>query len=172
MSCTRMENKILAYVDGRLKESERLEMEKHLSACGACQLRVNEFRAVASLLDEVPQIEPSAAFDVRVRARVAAEPVKQGWWAWFTPSPRVAFAASLLLLATVWIGSRPTDRTLTAADEAQINQDLPVLENFDVLSDFGALTDLPQPVQPDDTGDSNPDQNQNQQKNDGQNQTM
>jgi anti-sigma factor RsiW len=172
MNCTRMENKILAYVDGRLKESERLEMEKHLSACGACQLRVNEFRAVASLLDEVPQIEPSAAFDVRVRARVAAEPVKQGWWAWFTPSPRVAFAASLLLLATVWIGSRPTDRTLTAADEAQINQDLPVLENFDVLSDFGALTDLPQPVQPDDTGDSNPDQNQNQQKNDGQNQTM
>jgi anti-sigma factor RsiW len=167
-----MENKILAYVDGRLKESERLEMEKHVAVCGACQLRVNEFRAVASLLDEVPQIEPSAAFDVRVRARVAAEPVKQGWWAWFTPSPRVAFAASLLLLATVWIGSRPADRTLTAADEAQINQDLPVLENFDVLSDFGALTDLPQPVQPDDTGDSNPDQNQNQQKNDGQNQTM
>jgi anti-sigma factor RsiW len=172
MNCTRMENKILAYVDGRLKESERLEMEKHVAACGACQLRVNEFRAVASLLDEVPQIEPSPAFDVRVRARVAAEPVKQGWWAWFTPSPRVAFAASLLLLATVWIGSRPTDRTLTAADEAQINQDLPVLENFDVLSDFGALTDLPQPVQPDDTGDSNPDQNQNQPKNDSPNQTM
>jgi len=172
MSCTRMENKIMGYVDGRLKESERLEMEKHLSSCGACQLRVNEFRAVSSLLDEVPQIEPSPAFDVRVRARVAAEPVKQGWWAWFTPSPRVAFAASLLLLATVWIGSRPTDRTLTAADEAQINQDLPVLENYDVLSDFGALTDLPQPVQPDDTGDSNPDQNQNQPKNDGNNQTM
>src|ERR1700685_476798 len=170
MSCTRMENKILAYVDGRLKESERLEMEKHLSACGACQLRVNEFRAVAGFLDELPQIEPSAAVDVRVRARVAAEPVKQGWWAWFTPSPRVAFAASLLLLATVWIGSRPQDpRTLTAADEAQINQDLPVLENYDVLSDFGALTDLPQPVQPEDTGESNPDQNQNQQKNDSPN---
>ena len=107
MSCTRMENKILGYVDGRLKESERLEMEKHLSACGACQLRVNEFRAVAGFLDELPEIEPSPAFDVRVRARVAAEPVKQGWWAWFTPSPRVAFAASLLLLATVWVASRP-----------------------------------------------------------------
>ena len=172
MSCTRMENKVLAYVDGRLKESERLEMEKHLSTCGACQLRVNEFRAVASLLEEVPQIEPSAAFDVRVRARVAAEPVKQGWWALFMPSPRVAFAASLLLLATVWVASRPTDRTLTAADEAQINQDLPVLENFDVLSDFGALTDLPQPVQPDDAGDSNTDQNQNQKQDDNQNQTM
>jgi len=172
MICTRMESKILGYVDGRLKESERLEMEKHLSACGACQLRVTEFRAVSGFLDELPEIEPSPAFDVRVRARVAAEPVKQGWWAWFTPSPRVAFAASLLLLATVWIGSRPTDRTLTAAEEAQINQDLPVLENYDVLSDFGALTDLPQPVQPEETGDSNPDQNQNQPKSDSPNQTM
>lgn len=163
MSCKRMENKILGYVDGRLKESERLEVEKHLEACGACRLRVNEFRAVTSLLDEVPQIEPSAAFDVRVRARVAAEPVRQSWWAWFTPSPRVAFAASLLLLATVWVASRPADRTLTATDEAQINQDLPVLENLDVLSDFGALTDLPQPVQADDNGGTNPEQDQQQQ---------
>jgi len=167
MSCTRMENKIVAYVDGRLKESERLDVEKHLAACAACQLRANEFRAVAGLLDEVPQIEPSAAFDVRVRARVAAEPVKQGWWAWLRPSPRVAFAASLLLLATVWVASRPQteDHPLTAADVAQINQDLPMLENFDVLSDFGALTDLPQPVQAEDTGGGNDDQNQNQQPN-------
>src|SRR5271156_667812 len=106
MSCTRMENKILGYVDGRLKESERLEMEKHLSSCGACQLRVNEFRAVSSLLDEVPQIEPSPAFDVRVRARVAAEPVKQSWWAWMAPSPRVAMAGALLALCMVWVGLR------------------------------------------------------------------
>src|SRR5580704_8457975 len=137
MSCRRMENRILAYVDERFKESERLEMEKHLSACGACQLRVNEFRAVTSLLDEVPQIEPSAAFDVRVRSRVAAEPVKQSWWAWFAPSPRVAFAASMLLLATVWIGARqgrPVAQS-PAADE-QIASDLPVLENYDVLSNF------------------------------------
>jgi anti-sigma factor RsiW len=167
-----METRIIPYVDGRLKENERLEMEKHLAACGTCQMRVNQFRAVAGFLDELPEIEPSAAFDVRVRARVAAEPVKQGWWAWFTPSPRVAFVASMLLLATVWIGSRPAERTLTAADEAQINENLPVLENYDVLSDFGALTELPQPVQPDDTGNSNPDQNQNQQQNDSKNQTM
>src|SRR5260370_36737526 len=172
MSCGRMEKKIMGYVDGRLKEGERLEMEKHLGTCAACQLRVNEFRAVNVLLDELPMIEPSAAFDVRVRARVAAEPVKQGWWAWFAPSPRVAFAASLLLLATVWVASRPSEHQLTAADEAQINQDLPVLENFDVLSEFGALTDLPQPVQPDDTGDTNPDQNQNQDQDQSQNKSQ
>jgi|ERR1700676_202213 len=153
MSCSRMENKILPYVDGRLKESERSEMEKHLAACGACQLRVNEFRAVTSLLDEVPQIEPSAAFDVRVRARVAAEPVKQGWWAWFTPSPRVAFAASLLLLATVWVGYEsktqlPFENPKEADD--QMIQEMQVLDDQEVISNFDPLKDLPQPVQQED----------------------
>jgi len=152
MSCSRMGNKILAYVDGRLKESERLQVEKHLAACGACQLRVNEFRAVTSLLDEVPQIAPSAAFDVRVRARVAAEPVQQGWWAWFTPSPRVAFAASLLLLATVWIGYEQPQLSFENSKEAdaQMMQEMQVLDDQDVISNFDPLKDLPQPVQPED----------------------
>jgi len=159
MSCSRMENRILGYVDGRLKESERLEMEKHLLACAACQLRVNEFRAVSVLLDELPMIEPSAAFDVRVHARVAAEPAKQSWWAWFTPSPRVAFAASMLLLATVWIGSRtgPED-PFNAADIDKINENMPVLENYDVISDFAPLSDLSQQAPDDDASDSNPGQ--------------
>jgi negative regulator of sigma E activity len=112
-------------------------MEKHLSTCAACQLRVNEFRSVHALLDELPMIEPSAAFDLRVRARVAAEPAKQSWWAWFTPSPRVAFAASMLLLATVWVSRY--------SDPPQIDQaDIPVLENYDVISSFEPLTELSQ----------------------------
>src|SRR5260370_28238073 len=72
MSCSRMEKKIMGYVDGRLKEGERLEMEKHLSTCAACQLRVNEFRAVSVLLDELPTLEPSAALDGRMEAGGAA----------------------------------------------------------------------------------------------------
>jgi anti-sigma factor RsiW len=158
MSCSRMEKKITGYVDGRLKEGERLEMEKHLSTCAACQLRVNEFRAVNVLLDELPMVEPSAAFDIRVYARVAAEPAKQSWWAWFAPSPRVAFAASMLLLATVWLGSRPAESALSAADVDKINQNMQVLENYDVISDFAPLSELPQPVQADEAGDTNQNQ--------------
>jgi anti-sigma factor RsiW len=151
MSCSRMENKVLGYVDGRLKESERLEMEKHLSTCAACRLRVNEFRAVTVLLDELPLIEPSSAFDIRVHARVAAEPAKQSWWAWLTPSPRVVFAASMLLLAMVWIGLRPVEHPAIA------DQDLPVVENadYDVISSFAPLTDLSQATSDDDDSDSN-----------------
>ncbi len=147
-----MEKKIVGYVDGRLKEGERLEMEKHLSTCAVCQLRVNEFRAVNVLLDEVPMIEPSAAFDVRLWARVAAEPAKQSWWAWFAPSPRVAFAASMLVLAMVWIGSQP------GSNPPQIDQaDIPVLENYDVISSFEALTELSQAVPADDASQQNQD---------------
>ncbi len=149
MSCSRMENKILGYVDGRLKEGERLEMEKHLSTCGACQLRVNEFRSVHALLDELPMIEPSEAFDVRVRARVAAEPAKQSWWAWFMPAPRVAFAASMLALAMVWVG-RYSVSDPPQIDQADIQTDIPVLENYDVISSFEPLTELSQAAPADD----------------------
>ena len=158
MSCSRMEKQMLPFVDGRLKVNEQREVEAHLAGCAACRVRVNEFRAVSGLLDELPQIEPSGAFDARVRARVAAEPVKQSWWAVFAPSPRAAFAASLLLLATIWIGSRPGNVNInnnaasngTAAQGIDPN-DLPVLENYDILANFEPLEDLPQPVQGDDS---------------------
>jgi len=157
-----MESQILPYVDGRLKAGEMKEMEAHLKTCAACQLRVTEFRALSGLLDELPQIEPSGAFDARVRARVAAEPVKQSWWSVFAPSPRVAFAASMLLLATVWFGSRPNEPLGPANNgveqEAQVVSDLPVLENMDVLSNFDALSDLPQPVS-DESNQQQPDAN-------------
>jgi anti-sigma factor RsiW len=149
MSCSRMEQKILAYVDGRLKESERLDVEKHLAGCGACKLRVSEFRAVNLLLDELPQIEPSEAFDLRLHARLAAEPVQRSWWSWAALSPRVAFAAAMLLLATVWIGTRPVNSPAIA------EQDLPVVENadYDVISSFAPLSDLSQAPDDEDAGD-------------------
>jgi anti-sigma factor RsiW len=152
-----MESRILGYVDGRLKESERLELEKHLAECAPCCLRVNEFTAVSGLLDELPMIEPSPEFDTRVYARVAAEPqLKGSWWAWLHVSPRIAFAASMLLLMALWLGyraSRPIDPSIPDNDQAMM-QDLPVLEDHDVLQNFEPLKDLPAPAQGDDASDS------------------
>jgi hypothetical protein len=89
---------------------------------------------------------------------VAAEPAKQSWWAWFAPSPRVVFAASMLLLATVWLGLRPVEPPLNATEVEKINQNMPVLENFDVLSNFAPLTDLPQPVPSEEGSDTSQNQ--------------
>lgn len=150
MSCQKMESRILAYVDGRLKESERPDVEKHLAACAPCRLRAEEFRAVAGLLVELPVIEPSPAFDARVRALVAAEPVKTNWWAWLRVPPRVAFAASALLVASLWFGyhSRLVE-PVVQVDDAQMMQDLPVLEDHDVLTNFEPLKELPAPADDD-----------------------
>jgi len=152
-----MESRILGYVGGRLKESERLEVEKHLAECAPCCLRVNEFSAVAGLLDELPLIEPSPEFDTRVHARVAAEPQpKASWWEWMRVSPRIAFAASMLLLMALWLGYRtgtPIAPSIPNDDQAMM-QDLPVLEDHDVLQNFEPLRDLPSPVQSEDASDS------------------
>jgi anti-sigma factor RsiW len=157
MSCERMKSRILGYVGGRLKESERLEVEKHLAECAPCALRVNEFSAVSELLDELPLIEPSPEFDTRVHARVAAEPQPMAsWWDWMRVSPRIAFAASLLLLMALWLGHRtgsPIAPSIPDNDQAMM-QDLPVLEDHDVLQNFEPLKDLPSPVQADDGSDS------------------
>lgn len=157
MSCERMESRILGYAGGRLTENERLELEKHLAECAPCCLRVNEFSAVSRLLDELPLIAPSPEFDTRVHARVAAEPQpKADRWAWLHVSPRIAFAASMLLLMTLWLGYRngTTDAPKIANDDQAMMQDLPVLEDHDVLQNFEPLKDLPAPVQPDDVSGS------------------
>ena len=67
MSCERIGSRLLGYIDGRLKESEKREVEKHLATCSPCSMRVEEFRAVSGLLDELPVIEPSPEFDARDR---------------------------------------------------------------------------------------------------------
>jgi anti-sigma factor RsiW len=160
MSCERMENRILGFVDGRLKESERLEMEKHISTCSPCRLRVEEFRAVTGLLDELPVLEPSPEFDTRVHAMVAAEPEpKASWWEWLRVPPRVALVASLLLVMAVYLGYRSSPvQPLIANDDQAMLQDLPVLEDHDVLQNFEPLKELPAPAQADDASDAQPPQ--------------
>jgi anti-sigma factor RsiW len=154
MNCTKIDAKWIVYFDGKATPSERREVETHLASCSACRQRAEEYRAMSDLLDELPQIQPSPSFDAAVRARAAAEP-RRGLWTWFVPSPRLAFAVSMLLVLSVWIASRPMAPNQVAtpavavatpaggeADFQAVN-DLQVLENYDVVSNFDALSDLP-----------------------------
>jgi len=115
-------------MDGRLKENERIEVQRHLADCASCRLRVEEFSAVSGLLDELPLIEPSSEFDARVHALVAAEPVpKASWWAWLHFSPRIALAASFLLVMALYLGYGTDKRVEPPPDDQAMMQDLPVL---------------------------------------------
>ncbi len=115
--CAGIEDKLVEYLDGRAKPAERRAVEEHLTACSSCRNRAEEFRHLWSALDDLPVISPSPAFDASLRARIAAEPARRGFWSWL-PSPRADFS---------------------------MIRDLPVLENYDVLSKFDALSELPAP---------------------------
>ena len=154
MDCGHTEKKLVAYLDGKLPIAERRQFEAHLATCAVCREMAEGFRSVWEVLDELPALTPSPAFDSRVRARVAQEPRRAGFWSWIVPSPRMAFAATALLIASIWLSSfqpsrPPVARTPAAAavqnTEAEFGmiKDLPVLEDYDVLTSFDALSELP-----------------------------
>jgi anti-sigma factor RsiW len=154
-NCSGMEEKLVEYLDGRAKPAERRIVEEHLAVCSACRNRAEDFRALFGALDDLPVISPSPAFDASLRARIAAEPARRGFWGWI-PSPRLAFAVTALVAMSVWLASMPRisdngsamTRVPAEADFSMI-RDLPVLENYDVISKFDALSELP--ASPDDT---------------------
>lgn len=154
-SCTKMENKLLEYLDGRAKPAERRAVETHLTACAECRTRAEEFRTLWDALDDLPVLSPSSTFDASLRSRIAAEPVRRSFWDWL-PSPRLAFAVTTLVVMSVWLSSMPrvtpkqdaasqASAQLAADADFSMIRDLPVLENYDVLSKFDALSELPVP---------------------------
>ncbi len=152
MRCKGMEDKLVAYLDGRARPAERRAVEEHLAACADCRARANEFSALWSALDDLPAISPSPAFEVSLRARLAAEPARRSFWSWVhLPSPRLAFAVTALVALSIWISSIPqVKRNQSAAfqplapdAEFSMIRDLPELENYEVISKFDALSELP-----------------------------
>jgi anti-sigma factor RsiW len=152
MRCKGMEDKLVAYLDGRARPAERRAVEEHLAACADCRARAGEFTALWSALDDLPAISPSPAFEASLRARLAAEPARRGFWSWVQlPSPRLAFAATALIALSVWISSVPQPtRNQSAAFQAlapdaefSMIRDLAELENYEVISKFDALSELP-----------------------------
>jgi len=148
--CEGMEDKLVEYLDGRAKPAQRRAVEEHLAGCEGCSVRAQEFRALWSVLDDVPAISPTPGFDAALRARLVAEPVRRGFWEWM-PAPRFAFAALALVAMSVWVASVPrvtpnqSAKIQTAVSDADFSmiRDLPVLENYDVISKFDALSELP-----------------------------
>jgi anti-sigma factor RsiW len=152
MSCNEMEGRLVEYLDGLARPAERRVIEQHLAFCVECRNRAHEFQAVWSALGDVPTISPSPAFDASLRARLAAEPARQSFWSWL-PSPRLAFAMIVLIAVSAWVSSMPQathDQAMPSLigneAEFQMISDLPELENYELLSKFDVLSELPVPM--------------------------
>jgi anti-sigma factor RsiW len=151
-NCEDISKGLIAYLDERANPAERREVEEHLAGCAACRTRAEEFRALWKVMEEVPAVEPSFGFDARVRERVAAEP-SRGWFGWFAPQARFVLSAAMLVALTVFIVKLPAKHPKApvpapAAVAASSDQDfdavkdLGVLEDYDVVTNMDALSQL------------------------------
>jgi anti-sigma factor RsiW len=148
MKCEEVSKELIGYLDRRANSAERKQVEEHLIHCAACRGRAEEFRNVWTVLEELPAIEPSFAFDARIRQRVAAEPRPQ-WFGWLVPQPRLAFSMALLLALSIWIAKLPPSNSnmpsaaaVNESEQFQAIKDLGVLDNYEVLTKFDALSEL------------------------------
>jgi anti-sigma factor RsiW len=151
MKCEDVSKELIGYLDRRANSAERRQVEEHFTECAACRTRAEEFRELWSVLEEVPAVEPSFGFDARVRQRVAAEPRPR--WFGFVPQPRLAFSMALLFALSVWMAKLPPSNTIPASASAsaeseqfQAIKDLGVLDNYEVLTKFDALSELDAPA--------------------------
>jgi anti-sigma factor RsiW len=156
MNCKAIEKITIEYVDGRIEPRKRHDVETHLAACDSCRARVREFRELWGILDDTPSVFPSPAFDAGVRARIVAEGSRWSIWGWMVPSPRLAIGVTALMAFSIWLSSLPRaspqaiPAPVTVASDADFRMiaDLPVLEDYDVLANFEALSELPMQTVP------------------------
>jgi anti-sigma factor RsiW len=149
MNCQAVEKSSIAYLDGSANPRQRREIEAHLGECAACRERARQLRELWGILDELPILHPSPGFDAAVRARVAQESRGRGVWSWLAaPSPLLAASIAALLVFSIWLSSLPRvappspRATNTVEAEFMMIADLPVLEDYDVLANFEALSEL------------------------------
>lgn len=151
MNCERIEAALLAVADGRATREERDRVAEHTADCNACARRMEQMRAVWSELGRLPELEPSPAFDARLRARLAEEPRRPRLFGWMGGNMRWVAAAAALLAVAVWFSLRPITRRPAPQAPVQsgrqedfsVVKNLPVLENYDVVSNLDVLSDLP-----------------------------
>lgn len=153
MNCERIEKYLIAYLEGKASPTGRRRVQSHLSECAACRERAEQFHLLSSVLDELPDLTPSLAFDATLEKRIAGEPRRAGFQVWLVPSARMAIAVAALVVLSVWLTSQSpapwrTESPLAqnSEEEFKMIKNLPVLEDYDVLANFDALSELP--VQP------------------------
>ena len=102
MNCASVQRLIYEAVDRALAPDERRLVDAHLTGCERCRSEVAVLDALIETVETTPPADPSDAFLPNVMARLPASRRS----AWLVPSvvfPRVAFAATLVAAALVWL---------------------------------------------------------------------
>src|SRR5262245_10071498 len=106
MNREELENRIIDYIDGRLTEEEKGQLEKELAANAESYQLYEQFREVMQAMDQSEKLDPRATlklnFEKMLREEMARE--KKGRQVFFQPVLYRAAAAIILVAAGVAIG--------------------------------------------------------------------
>ncbi len=170
MKCLERE-KLARYSVHLLESHEETEVRAHLAECAACRETLEGYRRLGAVLDEWVPRGPSPGFDARVQNAIRqGEAERFGfrlfdvrWVRWLAPALAVVVVAVASVVVLRWHPSgkvsappaalKPAATTATAVssaatfepdeEELKLYQNLPVLENYDLLADFDVLSELP-----------------------------
>lgn len=143
MDCEKIQQELVAYLDGELGKSAADEVRKHLERCPACKLETERLSAAGRFFDKLGGIEPAGNFTARVMRRALSAPARPA-----TSRLRilrrlapVAAAAAILIVLTLWLVAPTSGPELTPVEE-EIVQNLEVLENLELLEEMEILSEL------------------------------
>lgn len=109
MNCERIEQRLSAWIDGELPESERALLDEHLRGCERCRREADALAEVDRIYAGAGELTPGSGLRYSVQARIRSAGDDRWWNAWLpwlAPRPALAMAAAALVLAsvTLWVG--------------------------------------------------------------------
>src|SRR5579872_5105167 len=155
MKCNDRE-KLFEFVEHMLKPRETEVVESHVAGCAECGRIVEEYQKLDAALDDWKAAEPTPWFDARVRASAASKGAEARGFPLFGRMRRLAVGVLSLVLVVggffavhqyrarenavanqIWNnGQGPA---FTADQEMKMYENLPVLEDYDMLANFDVL---------------------------------
>ena len=133
MDCRDVSAQLPDMVDGKLAEREIRAISEHLADCSRCRDELDALQACWDALAEVPGLEVSPDFAMRVRRR-AERPRRLR---------RLAIAAGVLFaLARLFTLVRMAPSPVNNGDEIQISQFIDQEQDIDVIADLDVLQDI------------------------------
>jgi anti-sigma factor RsiW len=145
-----IKEKLFAFYDGELPETERREVAAHLEVCPACRDEQRRWSAAAALFFRPSQPQASEAFVRRVMTRVEAEAHPSPFsglfaWRWLAPAMGAGLAALALTLFVPRDDAPISTETLllaNAVENGDVAQELPSADEM-----FGDTLEQPKEIQ-------------------------
>jgi anti-sigma factor RsiW len=144
--CEDLRPKIPGYLEGDLLGGERQRLEQHLEACALCRAEMKEHKETWGLLDHYPEIAPSADFVpnllLRARRLDAAQRRQRIRRTVVALAAGLLLSVFLLLYTLTGVSESGLTSGSDAALEAELLENLDLLEDLDFLVEYGEDLDL------------------------------